>query len=190
MFQGLLQPLGGSPLSQEAPDARAGEGSGARGQSPDLQAGLPLVPFPLQHISSRPGLVDHRDFWKEAEQERKGRKACPWGEGHSRKSGKGWGRQGEGNRHSSPVTLRSVTGRTLALPWVSQPGQGDDLGGLVIHPTALRYVEGDGRWVDSCSYEVGPTGAGQGDPTVEAQMDSQSQGPDRECGGSRGVHRR
>ena len=52
-----LAAFGGSPLSQEAPDARAGEGSGARGQSPDLPAGLQLLPFPLQHISSRPGLV-------------------------------------------------------------------------------------------------------------------------------------
>ena len=74
-----LAAFGGSPLSQEAPDARAGEGSGTRGQSPDLPAGLQLLPFPLQHISSRPGLVDHRDFWKRAEQERKGRKACPLG---------------------------------------------------------------------------------------------------------------
>ena len=74
-----LAAFGGSPLSQEAPDARAGEGSGARGQCPDLPAGLQLLPFPLQHISSRPGLVDHRDFWKRAEQERKGRKACPLG---------------------------------------------------------------------------------------------------------------
>ena len=57
-------------------------------------------------------------------QSRKGRggKAAPQGAGHSRKSGKGGGRPGEGNRHSSPVTLRSVAGRTLALPWGSQPG--------------------------------------------------------------------
>ena len=27
----------------------------------------------------------------------------------------------------------------------------DDLGGLVIHPAALRYLEGDGRWVDSAA---------------------------------------
>ena len=49
-------------------------------------------------------------------------------------------------------------GRMVALLWVSQPGQGDGLGGLVIHPAALRYLDGDGHWVDSCSYEVGPTG--------------------------------
>ena len=70
--------FGGSPLSQEAPDARAG-GSGARGQSPDLSVGLQLGTFPGQHIMIRPGLLDHRDFWKEAEQERKVRKACPLG---------------------------------------------------------------------------------------------------------------
>lgn len=54
------------------------------GQGPEVSlltppAGLQLVPFPLQHISSKPGLLDHRDFWKEAEQERKGRKGCPSG---------------------------------------------------------------------------------------------------------------
>ena len=40
-------------------------------------------------------------------------------------------------------------------------------GGLAI-PPASSGASGGGHWVDSCSYEVGPTGARQGDPMVKA----------------------
>lgn len=56
-----------------------------------------------QHISCEPGLLDHRDFWKE--QSRKGRGGKPASGGQGRKSGKGWGGQGEGG------TLHDSQGR-------------------------------------------------------------------------------
>lgn len=59
------------------------------------------------------------------------------------------GQTGEGN--SSLVTLRSVRWQDPGTSLGQSAWSVDGLGGLVIHPAALRYLEGDGRWVDSAA---------------------------------------
>ena len=77
----------------------------------------------------------------EAEPGKEGEEACPLGTGDNRKGGKVWGREGERSHHSSPVTLRGVSGRGPgASMGQSVWSRGRILGGLVIGPAALRYL--------------------------------------------------
>ena len=55
------------------------------------------------------------------------------------------------------------------LPWGSQSGQGDESWGDWSSAQLPSGTLGGGHWVDSHSYELGPTGARQGDPMVEGQ---------------------